>query len=122
MRRTQSTQNVSTAKRRAVECTGVKRSHSTDDSSASKRRVVECAVCHMTMRADDLSRHMKIHNPTNPCKFCNKQIRLDKLLKHETLCKDNAMLTRECVIGLVYLLLLCLQIQTQFSDTLDHTS
>ena len=89
MKRTQSTQNVSVAKRREVECAGVMRSHSTENSSAPKRRVVECTICQMTMQENNLSRHMKIHNPTNPCKFCKKQIRLDKLLKHETLCKDS---------------------------------
>ena len=43
----------------------------------------------MKMRSDTLSRHSKTHNPTTPCKFCNEHIRVDKLLKHETLCKDK---------------------------------
>ena len=57
--------------------------------TANKNKVVECSVCQLRMRSDVLTRHLKTHNPTNSCRFCSKQIRIDKLLKHETLCKDN---------------------------------
>ena len=99
-KRTQSSESCSSSKRRAVESSTSKRTQTTHEFSTSKRRAVECTVCHLTMQENHLSRHLKTHNPTESCKFCNKQFRTDRLLKHETLCKDGIderLCDRSCV-------------------------
>ena len=88
-------QSSSSAKRRKVEA-----SSSNMAKSTAKRRKAECPVCHIVTQANVLPRHMLIHNPSEPCKFCTREIRIDKLLKHEMLCKDGIderLCDRSCV-------------------------
>ena len=51
------------------------------------------------MRSDRLYRHKKTHLPNKSCKYCKKEIRKDRLLRHELLCKDGVderLCNREC--------------------------
>ena len=41
------------------------------------------------MRSDKLKGHILTHNIMKPCKFCKKDFRSDRLLKHEVLCHSN---------------------------------
>ena len=41
------------------------------------------------MQSNNMVRHMKVHNDSNPCPKCGTMIRTDKMLRHTTLCKDN---------------------------------
>ena len=41
------------------------------------------------MHPNNLVRHMKVHNNSNPCTKCGTMIRTDKMLRHTTLCKDD---------------------------------
>ena len=66
----------------------MKRRQATVLKQGKHARVI-CKVCSTTMRSDNLGRHLKMHNSPFPCHHCQKKIRSDKLLRHETLCRDN---------------------------------
>ena len=63
--------------------------HQATVSKQGKHARVICKVCSTTVRSDTLGRHIKTHNSSFPCHHCQKKIRSDKLLRHETLCRDN---------------------------------
>ena len=41
------------------------------------------------MKSNKLNRHLATHNENKMCRYCKKEIREDKLEKHEVLCKDK---------------------------------
>ena len=67
----------------------MKRHYSQASSLHGKHRIVNCSTCGTGVRSDKLTSHVKTYNPSKSCRFCKKQIRNDKILKHETLCRDK---------------------------------
>lgn len=67
----------------------MKRKVSDNSGGGGKHRIIECPHCKNSMRADNLSRHIVLHNDMVPCRFCKVSVRSDLLLKHETICKDK---------------------------------
>ena len=68
----------------------MKRSATTSiNSGKDKHRKVNCPHCGKELLSNNLKLHIKSHNIMTLCRFCKKQVRVDKLLKHETLCHDK---------------------------------
>ena len=48
-----------------------------------KHQLVECPKCGISVRSDNLPRHLATHNEKHlPCKYCKKNIREDLLPRH----------------------------------------
>ena len=67
----------------------MKRKNTDPAGGNGKHRLVECQKCGQRVNSNMLNKHLLTHNAKLQCKYCKKELRSDKLPRHEILCKSN---------------------------------